>query len=88
MANTAQSRKRARQAVKNNLVNTILRSRFRTAVKSLLKVIKQGDKQAAAALFPQTQKTIDMIADKNIIHKNKAARHKSRLSAAIKAIAN
>ncbi len=88
MANTAQSRKRARQSVKGNLVNSMLRSRFRTAVKSLLKVIQQGDKEAAKALFPDTQKTIDIIADKKIIHKNKAARHKSRLSAAIKAMGN
>jgi small subunit ribosomal protein S20 len=86
MANTAQARKRARQSVKCNAINSSLRSRFRTAVKSLLKLIDQGDKAAAAALFPKTQKVIDMIADKNIIHKNKAARHKSRLSAAIKAM--
>ncbi len=86
MANTAQSRKRARQAVKCNLVNSMLRSKFRTAIKTLLKVIEQGDKKAALELFPQTQKTIDSIADKNIFHKNKASRHKSRLSAAIKAM--
>ena len=86
MANTAQSRKRARQAVKCNQINSMLRSRFRTAIKNLLKVIEQGDKKAALDLFPATQKTIDIIADKNIFHKNKAARHKARLSAAIKAM--
>jgi small subunit ribosomal protein S20 len=86
MANTAQSRKRARQAVKCNHVNSMLRSKFRTAIKNLLKVIQAGDKKAAQDLFSTTQKTIDIIADKNIFHKNKAARHKSRLSAAIKAM--
>ncbi|MFM2344216.1 MAG: hypothetical protein RLZZ210_826 [Pseudomonadota bacterium] len=86
MANTAQSRKRARQAAKCNQINSMLRSRFRTAIKNLLKVIEQGDKKAALELFPQTQKTIDTIADKNIFHKNKAARHKARLAAAIKAM--
>jgi small subunit ribosomal protein S20 len=53
----------------------------------LLKTIQTGDKVAAQTLFSKTQKEIDIVADKKIIHKNKAARHKSRLAAAIKAMA-
>ena len=87
MANTAQARKRARQAVKQNAHNSSLRSRLRTAIKSVRHAIEAGDKNAAAELFKSAQKTIDSIADKKIVHKNKAARHKSRLAAAVKAMA-
>jgi len=87
MANTAQARKRARQAVKQNAHNSAQRSAFRTAVKAVRKAIAAGDKDAAAKAFLASTSTIDSIADKKIIHKNKAARHKSRLAAAIKALA-
>jgi small subunit ribosomal protein S20 len=87
MANTAQARKRARQAVKQNLHNSSQRSELRTAIKAVRKAIDGGDKAAAAAIFKSSVSTIDCIADKKIIHKNKAARHKSRLAAAIKALA-
>ena len=87
MANSAQARKRARQAVKQNLHNATLRSELRTAVKKVIKAIEAGDKAAAQALFNSSTSVVDSIADKKIIHKNKAARHKSRLSAAIKAMA-
>ena len=87
MANSAQARKRARQAVVQNAHNSSLRSRLRTAVKAVRKAINAGDKAAAAELFKNSQTVIDTIADKKIVHKNKAARHKSRLSAAIKAMA-
>lgn len=86
MANTAQARKRARQAVAQNAHNSALRSRLRTAVKAVRKAIAGGDKAAAADVFKKAQSTIDSIADKKIVHKNKAARAKSRLSAAIKAM--
>ncbi|REF02898.1 30S ribosomal protein S20 [Cupriavidus plantarum] len=86
MANSAQARKRARQAVAQNAHNSSLRSRLRTAVKAVRKAIDAGDKAAAAEIFKQSQTVIDSIADKKIVHKNKAARHKSRLSAAIKAM--
>ncbi len=86
MANTVQAKKRARQAIQLNKANSMLRSRFRTAVKSLLKAIQAGDKNIATELFKNAQKQLDIVADKNIIHKNKAARHKSRLSAAVKAM--
>jgi small subunit ribosomal protein S20 len=87
MANTAQARKRARQAVAQNAHNSSLRSRLRTAVKAVRKAIDAGDKAAAAEIFKKSQVVIDSIADKKIVHKNKAARHKSRLSAAIKSMA-
>lgn len=87
MANTAQARKRARQAVKQRAHNASLRSTLRTAIKKILKAIEAGDKTVAQASFQENASVIDRIADKNIIHKNKAARHKSRLSASIKAMA-
>jgi len=87
MANSAQARKRARQAAKQNAHNSGLRSELRTAIKKVGKAIATGDKAAAQAVFKSSVSTVDSIADKRIIHKNKAARHKSRLSAAIKAMA-
>jgi small subunit ribosomal protein S20 len=86
MANTAQARKRARQADKVRALNTSLRSRLRTAIKAVRKAVETGDKAAAQAVFQQSQSVIDSIADKKIVHKNAVARHKSRLSAAIKAM--
>ncbi|EUJ09788.1 ribosomal protein S20 [Methylophilaceae bacterium 11] len=87
MANTAQARKRARQSVKVNAHNAALRSTLRTAIKKVIKAIETGDKAAAVASYQENVGIIDRIADKKIIHKNKAARHKSRLTAAIKALA-
>ncbi|HJW03660.1 MAG TPA: 30S ribosomal protein S20 [Azospira sp.] len=87
MANSAQARKRARQSEKQRAHNASQRSTLRTAVKRVLKAIEAGDKAAAQSVYQQSVSTIDSIADKKIVHKNKAARHKSRLSAAIKALA-
>ena len=87
MANSAQARKRARQAVKLNAQNSSLRSEYRTAVKNVRKAVDAGDKAAAQAAFAKAQSVIDSIADKKIVHKNKAARHKSRLNASIKTLA-
>ena len=86
MANSAQARKRARQAVKQRSHNMSLRSTLRTAIKKVQKAVDAGDKTAAQAMFKEQQGIIDSISDKKIIHKNKAARHKSRLSAAIKSL--
>jgi len=86
MANTAQARKRARQSVKVNAHNAALRSTMRTAIKKIIKSIEAGDKAAATSAYTANVSVIDRIADKGIIHKNKAARHKSRLSSAIKAM--
>jgi len=79
--------KRARQDVKLNAHNTALRSRFRTVVKNVQKAVTAGDKAKAVELFKQAQPVIDSIADKGIFHKNKAARHKSRLAAKVRALA-
>ena len=87
MANTAQARKRARQSVKVNAHNSALRSTLRTAIKKVIKAVEAGDKAIATAIYAANVSIIDRIADKKIIHKNKAARHKSRLIAAIKAMA-
>ena len=87
MANSAQARKRARQSEKQREHNTSLRSEFRTAVKKVIKAVAEGNKEAAKAVYQQSISVIDSIADKKIVHKNKAARHKSRLSAAVKAMA-
>ena len=87
MANSAQARKRARQSEKQRMHNASLRSELRTAIKKVKKAIAAGDKAAAQSVFQSSVGTVDSIADKKIIHKNKAARHKSRLSAAIKAMA-
>lgn len=86
MANSAQARKRARQSDKQREHNASLRSELRTAIKRVKKAIAAGDKTAAQSVFSESVSTVDSIADKKIIHKNKAARHKSRLSAAIKAL--
>lgn len=87
MANSAQARKRARQAAKARLANASQRSAFRTAIKKVIKAIEAGDKTAAQNEFRQASSVMDRIAGKGVFHKNKAARHKSRLSAAIKAMA-
>jgi small subunit ribosomal protein S20 len=78
--------KRERQDVKLNAHNTSLRSKFRTAIKNVQKAVIAGDKTKAAELFKSAQSTIDSIADKGLFHKNKAARHKSRLSAKVKSL--
>lgn len=87
MANSAQARKRARQNDKQRMHNASLRSTLRTAIKKVIKSIEAGNKATAQTVYQESVSVIDSIADKKIIHKNKAARHKSRLSAAIKAMA-
>ena len=87
MANSAQARKRARQAVATRERNASLKSSLRTAIKKVRKAIAAGDKDAAAAQLRASQSVIDRIADKNIVHKNLASRTKSRLAQAIRTIA-
>jgi small subunit ribosomal protein S20 len=79
--------KRARQDVVLNAHNSSLRSRFRTVIKNVQKAVLTGDKAKATELFLSAQGVIDSIADKGLFHKNKAARHKSRLAAKVKALA-
>ena len=88
MANTAQARKRARQSVALNKHNSSLRSMLRTAIKRVRTAIETGDKSAAADILQKATSVIDRVADKNIIHKNKAANLKSKLArhTAVKAV--
>jgi small subunit ribosomal protein S20 len=87
MANSKQARKRARQNTMRNAHNASQRSKLRTAIKSVRKAIAAGDKKAAMDVFQNATSVIDSIADKKVVHKNAAARNKSRLAAALKAMA-
>ncbi len=87
MANIASARKRARQVVKRRAHNSSLRSRLRTAIKSVRKAVATGDKSAATQTMQSAQAVIDRITDKRIVHKNAASRYKSRLAAAVKSMA-
>ena len=86
MANIASAKKRARQAEKNRLHNTGFRSMFRTYLKKVVSAIEKGDKEAATSAYKEALPIIDKLAGKGLIHKNKAARHKSRLNAQIQAL--
>ena len=86
MANSAQARKRARQAELTRQHNASLKSMLRTAVKKVRKAIAAGDKAAAAAEFKASQAVIDRIADKKIVHKNTASRTKARLAHSLRAL--
>lgn len=87
MANSPQARKRARQAEKRRKHNASLRSVVRTAVKKVIAAINAGNLEDAKQAYSAAVPVIDRMADKGIIHKNKAARHKSRLNAQLKALA-
>ena len=87
MANSAQAKKRARQAEETRQRNASQKSELRTAVKKVRKAIATGDKAAAAKTFQESQAVMDRIADKKIVHKNMVSRTKSRLASAIKALA-
>lgn len=86
MANSAQARKRARQAEARRQRNAGRRSEMRTEVKKVVSAIEAGDRQAAEAAFKAAAPLLDNLAGKGLIHKNKAARHKSRLNAKIRAL--
>lgn len=87
MANSPQARKRARQADKRRSHNASLRSLVRTVIKRVIAAINTGDAEQASSAYNDAVPVIDRLADKGIIHKNKAARHKSRLNAQVKALA-
>lgn len=87
MANIASARKRARQAIKNRMQNASQRSFLRTRIKDVVKSISAGDKSAAESAYKLAVPVIDSAVSKKLIHANKAARHKSRLNARIKALA-
>jgi small subunit ribosomal protein S20 len=87
MANSAQAKKRARQAEITRRRNASQKSELRTAVKKIRKAIAAGDKTAASKTFQESQAVMDRIADKKVVHKNLVSRTKSRLASAIKALA-
>lgn len=87
MANSAQARKRARQAENRRQQNASQRSTLRTFIKKVLKAIDGGDRDLATQAYTSAVPQIDSAAGKGLIHANKAARHKSRLNARIKAMA-
>ena len=86
MANSASARKRARQAENNRLRNASQRSMVRTAIKKVQAAIGGGDYDTAQAAYAAAVPLIDRMADKGIMHRNKAARHKSRLNAQVHAL--
>ena len=87
MANSPQAKKRARQAEKRRTHNASLRSLVRTMIKKVDAAIGSGSAEEAKSAYDSAVPVIDRMADKGIIHKNKAARHKSRLNAKVKALA-
>jgi small subunit ribosomal protein S20 len=87
VANSPQAKKRARQAVKRRAHNASLRSLVRTVIKKVNAAVISGDAEQAKAAYDNAVPVIDRMADKGIIHKKKAARHKSRLNAQVKALA-
>ena len=87
MANIKSAKKRALQSEKRRQHNASRRSMTRTSLKKILAAIASGDKAAAQTAFSAAVPLIDRMATKGLIHKNKAARHKSRLAAQIKALA-
>jgi len=86
LANIKSSKKRARQAVDRNARNASQRSMMRTYVKKVLKAIQANDAPAAQEAYKAAEPILDRYASRGLIHKNKAARHKSRLTARIRAI--
>ncbi|WJG08490.1 30S ribosomal protein S20 [Aliiglaciecola sp. LCG003] len=86
MANIKSAKKRAIQAEKRRQHNASRRSMVRTYLKKVIAAISAGDKEAATAAFVTATPLLDRMATKGLIHKNKAARHKSRLAAQIKAL--
>ena len=86
MANSPSAKKRARQSEVRRQHNSSLRSMIRTSIKKVIKAIDEKDAETAQAALNAAVPVIDRMADKGIIHKNKAARHKSRLNAQVKAL--
>ena len=86
MANSVQARKRARQANSHRAANMALASRYRTFVKRVVKLIEKGDHEQALQSYREAAPVIDSAVSRGLIHRNKAARQKSRLNARIKSL--
>jgi len=87
LANTKSAEKAARQADKHRVRNVALRSRMRSAVRKVTAAVEGGNKEVATSSYREAVPVIDSLVNKQIIHRNKANRHKSRLSARIRAMA-
>ncbi|HAB45533.1 MAG TPA: 30S ribosomal protein S20 [Gammaproteobacteria bacterium] len=86
MANSAQSKKRAKQSEKRRRHNASQRSAMRTAIKKTISAISGGDAAVAGTAYAAAVPALDRAVSQGIIHKNKAARHKSRLNTKVKAL--
>jgi len=86
VANIKSAKKRAKQTVVRNARNAGQRSMLRTAVKKVVKALDANDAAGAETALASAQPLLDRMAARGLIHKNKAARHKSRLTARIKAL--
>jgi len=86
MANIKSVRKRAKQALERRDRNMALRTEVRTAMKKVSKAIATGNKEAAAASLRESQRVIDRIVAKGVMHRNAGGRHKSRIAHALKAL--
>lgn len=84
MANIKSAKKRARQAEKHRRHNASLRSMVRTYIKKVVTAVAANDRKLAEETLKEAIPVIDRMAGKGLIHKNKASRHKSRLTAQIK----
>jgi len=84
MANIKSVRKRAKQAIVRRGHNLGLRTEVRTAIKNVKKAVAAGNKDAAAKAMVESQRVIDRIVAKGILHRNAGDRHKSRLAHAVK----
>ena len=87
MANIASAKKRARQALVRRARNASQRSFFRGQLKKVVVAIQQGNKELAIKAYKEAMPIIDSMVNKGHLHKNKAARHKSRLNSRILALA-
>lgn len=87
MANIKSAKKRAKQAVKRRERNMGARSMVRTAIKKVVKAIEAKDAGAAQEAYKSAEPLLDRYSSRGLIHRNKAARHKSRLQAKIRALA-
>ena len=86
MANSSSARKRARQNERNRQHNAAQRSYVRTMIKKVVNAVEAGDKKAAEDAYRDAIPAIDRSVSKGIMHRNKAARHKSRLGQHVRAL--
>jgi len=86
MANIKSARKRARQAITRRTHNMSLRTTVRTAIKNLAKAVAAGNKEGAAKVLRESQRVIDRVVAKGVLHRNAGNRHKSRLAQVVKGL--